>query len=88
MEQTDAVEDHGHAVSVAGVDDVVIADGTARFSDIADAALVGSFNVVAEREESVGTQGNACVLCQPFFLFFNSQRFRLFCEEVLPCAVS
>ena len=88
MEQTDAVEDHGHAVSVAGFDDIVITDGAARFRDIADAALVGSFNVVAEREERVGAKSHACVLCQPFLLFFNSQRFRLFCEEVLPCAVS
>ena len=40
MEQTDSGECHGNSILVADVDDVVIADGTARLSDIADTALM------------------------------------------------
>ena len=56
VEQTHSVEDHGDAVTVAGFDDVVVTDRAARFSDIADAALMGTFDIVAKREEGIGTK--------------------------------
>ena len=53
VEQSDVGEGHRDAVFVAGLDDIIVADGTAGLCDILHAALVGTLNVVAEGEESV-----------------------------------
>ena len=71
MEQADAGEGHYHVVFIAGCDDIVVTDGTARLCDILNAALVSALNVVAEGEEGVGTKGNAGQLIQPCALFFS-----------------
>ena len=69
MEKTDAREYHCHSVLIAALDDKVISDRTARLSDILNAALVRTLNVVREREERIGTQNNIlhavepCALC-------------------------
>ena len=53
MEKSDLGEGHHHAILIAGGDDVIITDGTARFSNIGDTGTVGPFDVVTEGEESV-----------------------------------
>jgi len=53
MEQADAGHRHCDAVFVAGLDDVVVADGAAALCDVGDAALMRALDVVAEREEGV-----------------------------------
>ena len=55
MEQADTGECQYHVVFVAGCDDILITDGTARLCDILNAALVSALNVVAEGEEGIGT---------------------------------
>ena len=49
-------EGHGDAVAIAGLDDVVVADGAAGLGDVGDAALLGALDVVAEGEEGVGAE--------------------------------
>ena len=58
MEQPHTVKDQNDAVTVAGVDDMIITDWTAGFHDVGDAALAGSFNIIAEWEEGVRSQGD------------------------------
>ena len=53
MEQADVGHRHCDAVFVAGLDDVVVADGAAALRDVGDAALMRALDVVAEREEGV-----------------------------------
>lgn len=53
MEQADVGHRHCNAVFVAGLDDVVVADGAAALCDVGDAALMRALDVVAEREEGV-----------------------------------
>ena len=88
VEQPDPRERHGHAVLVACLDDVVVTDRTAGFCDVLNAALVSALNVVAEREESVRTDGYVCILCDPLLLLFHGQYLRLNFEKCLPYAVS
>ena len=53
MEQADVGHRHCDAVFVAGLDDVVVADGAAALRDVGDAALMRALDVVAEWEEGV-----------------------------------
>ena len=53
VEQSHVGEGHGDAIFVAGLDDVVVADGAATLRDVGDAALMRALDVVAEREEGV-----------------------------------
>lgn len=53
MEQADVGHRHCDAVFVAGLDDVVVADGAAALRDVGDAALMRALDVVAEREEGI-----------------------------------
>ena len=53
VEQSDSRECHCHVVLVACHDDMVVTDGTAGFSDVLNAALVSTLDVVAEGEECV-----------------------------------
>ena len=52
VEQTDAGECHRHSVFIADIDHVVVTDRSTRLRDIFYAALVGAFDIVAEREEA------------------------------------
>ncbi len=56
MEQPLSRHHHGHAVSVAGIDHKVIADGPAGLGNKGDAAAPGPLDVVREGEESVAPQ--------------------------------
>ena len=53
VEETNARKCHGDTVAIAGLNDLVIANGSARFRDIRDTALPRSFNVIAEGEEGI-----------------------------------
>ena len=58
MEQAHAGEGHDHVVQVAGLDDVVVADGAAGLGHVAHAGAVRALDVVAEGEEGIGAQGH------------------------------
>ncbi len=62
VEQAQTGKRHGDAVFVTGLDDIVVADGAARLRNVGHTGLMGTFNVVTEREECVGTQRNAALL--------------------------
>ena len=53
MEQTDACKRHRDAVFIACFDDMVVAHRTSCLSDVFHAALVRTFDVVAEGEEGI-----------------------------------
>ena len=69
MEQPQAAKCHGNTVFVAGVNHLLVADGTAGFDNGGHAATVRALNVVAERKERVAAQAYAGDLGEPFFLF-------------------
>ena len=68
VEQAQAAKRHHNPVFVAGVDDLLVADGAAGFDNGGYAAAAGAFNVVAEGEESVAAQAYAGHLAEPFLL--------------------
>ena len=60
VEQTNTGECHRHSVFVAHIDHVVVTDRSTRLRDILYAALVGTFDIVAEREEGVRADPASC----------------------------
>ena len=68
VEQAQTAKGHGNAIFVAGVNDLLVADGTAGLDDGSHAAAAGALDVVAEREECVAAQTNAGHLAEPFLL--------------------
>ena len=68
VEQPQAAKGHGNTVFVAGVNDLLVTDGTAGLDNGGHAAALRAFNVVAEGEERVTAQANACYFAQPFLL--------------------
>ena len=77
MEQTDTGECHRHSVFIAHIDHVVVTDRSTRLCDILYTALVGTLNIITEREESVRAEGHILHLVEPcaFFLFCEYRRF-------------
>ena len=55
VEQTNTGECHRHSVFIAHIDHIVVTDRSTRLCDILYAALVGTFDIVTEREESIRT---------------------------------
>ena len=53
MEQPDSGEAHHDAVFIAGLDDIVVTDGSARLCDVADAAAVSTLYIVTKGEECI-----------------------------------
>ena len=88
MEQTNACECHCNAVLVADFDNVIVADRAAGLRDVLHAALVRSFDVVAEREERVRAKGNALHRVEPCALLLAGENSGLYLEELLPLALS
>ena len=88
MEQPQAAEGHGDAVLVAGINDLLVTDGTAGLHDGSHAGAAGTLDVVAEGEEGVGTQAHAGDLAQVFLLFLGGQRSRLLGEGLGPDIVA
>ena len=59
FEVTDTGGDHGHSVSIAVVNSLLVADRAAGLDHCSDACLVGYFNTVGKREEGIGSHYSA-----------------------------
>ena len=88
MEQPQAAEGHGDAVLIAGVDDLLVADGAAGLHDGGHAGAAGALDVVTEGEERIRPQRNAGDMAQVFLLFLGGQRSRLLGEGLGPDIVA
>ena len=73
MEQPDAAEGHRDVVFIAGVDDLLVADGAAGLNDGGHAGAAGPLDVVAEGEERIRAEGHAGDLAEVGFLFLGGQ---------------
>lgn len=87
MEKSDSVEAHYHVVLVASFNNLVVAHRAAWLSNHCNSRLVRSLDVVSEREERVASEGDICVLGNPFFLLFVRKDFWLYLEQSLPFSV-
>ena len=87
MEQTDTCKAHCHIVFVAGINDMIITNGSARLSHIFYAALVCTLNIVAKWEECVRSQCNICVFIQSCTFFFCCKYRWFYFKDILPCAI-
>ena len=74
MEQPQAAEGHCDAVLVAGVNDLLVADGAAGLHDGGHAGTAGTLDVVAEGEEGIRAKAHAVHLAEIFLLFLSGQR--------------
>ena len=88
MEQPDAAEGHRDVVLVAGVDDLLVADGAAGLDDGGHAGTAGALDVVAKREERIRTQRNTGDVAQILLLFLGGQRSGLLGEGLGPDIVA
>ena len=88
MEQADTGECHCHSVFVAHIDHVVVTDRATRLCDILHAALVGTLNIITEREEGVGTESHILHLVEPCALLLLCEYRRLLSEDLLPLTLS
>ena len=87
VEQADAGKAHDHIMGIAGLDDIVVADGTAGLGDILDAAAESPLDVVPEGEECIGSQCHVLIAGEPGLLLFHSEDLGLNCEKGFPLAV-
>ena len=88
MEQPDAAECHCDAVLVAGVDDLLVADGAAGLDDGRHAGTACALDVVAEGEERIRAEADAGDMAQVLFLFLSGQRLGLTGEGLGPDVVT
>ena len=88
VEQTCPCHAHCHAEAVTCVNNLTVTDGAAGLNNIGYAALLTSFDIVTEGEESIGSEGYACDCVKVCSLFFSCKGSGLFCEEFLPLSVS
>ena len=88
MEQADTGECHCHSVFVAHIDHVVVTDRATRLCDILHAALVGTLNIITEREESVRAESHILHLVEPCALLLLCEYRRLLSEDLLPLTLS
>ena len=88
MEEAHTCERHCDAILVAGINNIVVANRTACLSDVLYAALVRTLDVVAEREEGVGAEGDAGLLLEPCLFLLTREDGRFLGEDALPVAVS
>ena len=84
MEQPQAAEGHGDAVLVAGVDDLLVADGAAGLHDSGHAGAAGALDVVTKGEESIRTKAHTGHLAEVSLLFLGGQRLGLAGEGLGP----
>ena len=75
---------HSYIPLVASLDNKVVTDRAARLCDVAYAALVGTFNIVSEREERIGTERNAADRVKVGSDFLGGERLRTLGEILLP----
>ena len=88
VKQTNTGECHRHSVFVAHIDHVVVTDRATRLCDILHAALVGTLNIITEREEGVGTESHILHLVEPCALLLLCEYRRFFGEYFLPLTLS
>ena len=67
---------------------MIVTDGSAGFSDVLNAALVSTLDVIAEGEECIRAESYVIVLSKPSLLLFSCEYLRLNLEDVLPCTFS
>ena len=84
MEETDAAEDHGHAVFVGGLNNDLVTGGAARFEHVFCAAGGGAVDAVAEGEKGVGAEGNGIQPGEPPALLVREQLFGSPNEDFVP----
>ena len=87
VEQTDARKCHHHVILVSALDHKVITNGSAGLSNILNAALMRSLDVVGEGEECVASAGHALHLVKPCSLFLAGKYCGLYLKGLLPNAV-
>ena len=58
VEQSESCEAHGHSILITCINYVIVSYRTTRLSDILNAGLLCTFDVVAEWEERIGTKSN------------------------------
>ena len=68
VEQSHSCECHCHTILIACLDNIVITDRSAGFSNILNTALVSTLDIVTEGEECIRAQSYIIVLCKPFLL--------------------
>src|SRR5579883_511962 len=85
MEQARLGKKHKHAVIVAGVNDLLIAQGASRLHNIIDTVMRGTINIVTERNIAVRTKCNALQTFEPFLLLLWGQALRHVLKVLLPC---
>ena len=87
VEQAHAGEGHDDAAVITFFDDQVVTDGAAGLSNVLNTGSGGTFDIIAEGEESVGAKGHILTAGQPGLLILLGQPLRLAGEVVLPDAV-
>ncbi len=88
MEQSDAGEAHYHIVLIGCFDHVIIPDGTAGLCYIFYSALMSSFNIISEREESIRSESHILHAVKPCSLSFACEHFGTYLECLLPYIIS
>jgi hypothetical protein len=88
VEESDVCHGHRDVVFIAGLDDIVVADGAASLGDVFHATLVRALDVVAEGEEGVGAESHIGVLGNPLLLLRACERLGLLSEVLLPGTVA
>ena len=87
MEEPHAGKGHDHAVFVGTFDHKIVPYGASRLRHVGDAALFRPLEVVAEGEEGIGAQGDACDGVQIRSLLFVGKGLRLTGKILLPIPV-
>src|SRR5712692_11267345 len=87
MEQACLGECHEHAVIIASSDDLLVAQRATWLHDISYAVAGGAINIVAERDQAVGTERHTAQTLEPFLLLLRAQAPRHLLKEPLPCVL-
>ena len=56
VEETETCHGHGNPVLIAGIDNMVIANGTACLGNVIYPAAMSPFDIVTERKERITTE--------------------------------
>ena len=84
VEEAHAGKCHSYIPLVASLDNKVVTDRAARLCDVAYTALVGTFNIVSEREERIGTERNTADRVKVGSDFLGGERLGTLGEILLP----
>mmetsp|Transcript_124624 Transcript_124624/g.265862 ORF Transcript_124624/g.265862 Transcript_124624/m.265862 type:complete len:281 (-) Transcript_124624:1170-2012(-) len=84
VEESKPSEGHGHAVAIAGVDDLGIRHRPTWLGHVLHAVFGGMVDGIPEGEEGVGGDGDVCELSQELALLFCGEGLGSFVEVLLP----